>query len=277
MNPWKFFGRLTLSCGLFITTCSALFGDQPTGSLETRLVIKSLTITNESRIVIPDTEILKNGLIEILTDAGYSFVEQPSSNVNIDLSARIWSGSNGVIFCQIKETLSTKLNILRSNLEIISALPSNEEFLSYFKRAIPLMVRDLLAMNLYIKKNELVVNKSQPETKNTDKFKDKPTEPVRVILDKGVFQDFSQIKVKYQPPGPNYPPAAKMQKIQAIIILILTINTDGTPIVSSIIKGHPALNETALAYSLRWQFEPAKIDNNPVITKFILTMPFTLR
>ena len=89
--------------------------------------------------------------------------------------------------------------------------------------------------------------------------------------------DFSQIKVKHQPPAPPYPVAAKANRIQGTVIIDLTIGPDGLPIRAEALEGPPELLMTALNFALQWEFEPARLNGVPQYARFKLTMPFRLR
>jgi len=89
--------------------------------------------------------------------------------------------------------------------------------------------------------------------------------------------DFSQIKVKHQPPAPPYPPLAKIAKIQGTVVVEITIGTDGVPIKATALEGPPQLRPTAESYAMQWRFEPAMLNGVPQVGRFKLTMPFKLR
>ncbi len=89
--------------------------------------------------------------------------------------------------------------------------------------------------------------------------------------------DFSQIKIKYQPPAPPYPPLAKIAKIQGTVVVEITIGVDGVPIKAQALDGPPQLRPAAENYAMQWKFEPAMLNGVPQTAKFKLTMPFRLR
>jgi len=89
--------------------------------------------------------------------------------------------------------------------------------------------------------------------------------------------DFSQIKIKYQPPAPPYPPLAKIAKIQGTVVVEITIGLDGVPIKAQALDGPPQLRPAAENYAMAWKFEPAMLNGVPQTAKFKLTMPFRLR
>ncbi|WP_243383870.1 energy transducer TonB [Geothrix alkalitolerans] len=89
--------------------------------------------------------------------------------------------------------------------------------------------------------------------------------------------DFSQIRVKRQPPAPPYPPAAKLARVQGTVVLDLIIDPQGEPVQAEAREGPVPLLFTAISYSLAWRFEPAKLNGVPQYARFRLTMPFRLR
>lgn len=89
--------------------------------------------------------------------------------------------------------------------------------------------------------------------------------------------DFRQIKVRFQPPAPPYPPLAKIAKIQGIVVVLIVIDSSGTPIRVQAIDGPPQLRPAAEGYAMQWRFEPAILNGTPQKARFKLTMPFQLR
>jgi len=89
--------------------------------------------------------------------------------------------------------------------------------------------------------------------------------------------DFSQLKVKHQPPAPRYPVAARERRIQGTVVVELEVGEDGRPSRGQVRKGPPELMLTALTYALDWTFEPVRINGVPMKCRFKLTMPFKLR
>ncbi|WP_257308802.1 energy transducer TonB [Geothrix fuzhouensis] len=91
--------------------------------------------------------------------------------------------------------------------------------------------------------------------------------------------DFSQIRVLHQPPPPSYPHEARARKMMTNLVLEIVVDPEGKP-VSCHPRPGPWLGFFApvgVAYGLRWQFHPAKLNGVPQTTRFRLTMPFRLR
>ena len=89
--------------------------------------------------------------------------------------------------------------------------------------------------------------------------------------------DFSQMKVKYQPPPPAYPPLAKIARIQGTVVVEIIVGTDGIPTSAHAVEGPPQLRAVAESYAMGWKFEPAMLNGSPQAARFKLTMPFKLR
>lgn len=95
--------------------------------------------------------------------------------------------------------------------------------------------------------------------------------------DRMVDFDFSQIRVRYQPPAPHYPTEAKLARVQGTVVLSLIIDPKGEPVRVDAEEGPVPLLTTAIAYALDWRFEPALLNGVPQYARFKLTMPFRLR
>lgn len=89
--------------------------------------------------------------------------------------------------------------------------------------------------------------------------------------------DFSQIKIKHQPPMPPYPLGARQRRIQGTVVVGIEIDEDGRPIRGLVHKGPPELMLSALAYALDWAFEPARLNGKAQKARFKLTLNFRLR
>lgn len=89
--------------------------------------------------------------------------------------------------------------------------------------------------------------------------------------------DFSQMKEKYRPPAPAYPPLARIARIQGTVVVEIVVGPDGIPISAKAIEGPAQLRKTAEDYAMQWKFEPALLNGVPQTARFKLTMPFHLR
>ncbi len=86
--------------------------------------------------------------------------------------------------------------------------------------------------------------------------KQKPTlirQGGQVIAARGLFQ-----------PRPDYPPLAKMARIQGVVRLEAVISTAGTIQNLKLISGHPLLVPAALDAVARWRYQPTLLNGEPV-------------
>jgi D-alanyl-D-alanine endopeptidase (penicillin-binding protein 7) len=89
--------------------------------------------------------------------------------------------------------------------------------------------------------------------------------------------DFSQIRVRKQPPAPAYPADAKAKGIQGTVVVIVTIDEKGRAVETVAESGPEELRPVAVDYASKWVFAPAKINGKATRARFKLTMPFKLR
>lgn len=89
--------------------------------------------------------------------------------------------------------------------------------------------------------------------------------------------DFSQVKVRYQPPVLQYPPLAKMAKIQGTVVVEITIKPDGTPNEAVAKEGPIQLRAAAEKYAMEWKFEPQRENGVAQYSRFRLNIVFRLR
>jgi protein TonB len=89
--------------------------------------------------------------------------------------------------------------------------------------------------------------------------------------------DFSQMRIKFQPPPPPYPPLAKIARIQGTVVVEITVGPDGIPIAAHAVEGPAQLRQVAENYAMGWKFEPAMLNGVAQTARFKLTMPFKLK
>ncbi len=70
-------------------------------------------------------------------------------------------------------------------------------------------------------------------------------------------------KLVYQE-RPEYPPLAKMARIQGIVRMEVVIGKDGTVQDIKVLSGHPLLIESALEAVSRWRYQPTLLNAEPV-------------
>jgi TonB family protein len=90
-------------------------------------------------------------------------------------------------------------------------------------------------------------------------------------------EDFSRIRVKYQPPAPPYPDGAKINRVQGTVVVEITQDRDGRVVKVRSLEGPEALRETAASYAACWRFFPIPPERKDDRLSFRLTMPFRLR
>lgn len=76
---------------------------------------------------------------------------------------------------------------------------------------------------------------------------------------------------------PVYPAFARQARIQGPVVLKMTVDERGQPIQVEVLEGHPVFHEAARQAARQWRFEPARVDGQPVIATFKLTLKFSLR
>lgn len=77
-------------------------------------------------------------------------------------------------------------------------------------------------------------------------------------------------------PKPEYPPLAKMARIQGTVRLEAIISRDGTIQDLKVISGHPLLVKSALEAVQRWRYQPTLLNGEPVEVITEIEVNFTL-
>jgi protein TonB len=77
-------------------------------------------------------------------------------------------------------------------------------------------------------------------------------------------------------PKPEYPPLAKMARIQGTVRLEAIISRDGTIQDLKVVSGHPLLVKTALEAVQRWRYQPTLLNGDPVEVVTEIDVNFTL-
>ena len=78
-------------------------------------------------------------------------------------------------------------------------------------------------------------------------------------------------------PHPEYPPLAKMARIQGTVRLDAVISRDGTIQNLKIISGHPLLVKAALEAVERWRYQPTMLNGDAVEVATEIDVNFTLQ
>jgi outer membrane biosynthesis protein TonB len=61
------------------------------------------------------------------------------------------------------------------------------------------------------------------------------------------------------------------------VVVEIIVGLDGVPTSAVAKSGPPQLRPSAEAYAMQWRFEPALMNGQPQLARFILTMPFSLK
>lgn len=77
-------------------------------------------------------------------------------------------------------------------------------------------------------------------------------------------------------PKPEYPPLAKMARIQGTVRLEAVISKDGTIQDLKVVSGHPLLVKSALEAVQRWRYQPTLLNGDPVEVVTEIDVNFTL-
>jgi protein TonB len=78
-------------------------------------------------------------------------------------------------------------------------------------------------------------------------------------------------------PKPDYPPLAKMARIQGTVRLEAIISKDGTIQDLKVVSGHPLLVKAALEAVQRWRYQPTLLNGEPVEVVTEIDVNFTLQ
>ena len=77
--------------------------------------------------------------------------------------------------------------------------------------------------------------------------------------------------------APVYPDIARAARVEGIVILDCTIDRDGRVIDARVLRGHPLLDEAALAAVRRWAYMPSLLNGVPVPVLMTVTVRFVLQ
>ena len=99
----------------------------------------------------------------------------------------------------------------------------------------------------------------------------RPQTPKRIRLGGQV----EAAKLIFQP-QPEYPPLAKMARIQGTVRLDAVISKDGTIQDLKAVSGHPLLVKSAMDAVARWRYQPTLLNGEPVEVVTEIDVNFTL-
>ena len=95
--------------------------------------------------------------------------------------------------------------------------------------------------------------------------------PQRIRVSAGVAQGLLLSKV-----NPLYPPDARDQRIQGVVILQATIDKEGNVASLQLISGHPLLAPAAIEAVKQWKYRPYLLNGNPIEVNTQVQVNFTL-
>jgi protein TonB len=75
---------------------------------------------------------------------------------------------------------------------------------------------------------------------------------------------------------PVYPELAKRARIEAIVMLQVTVNEQGLVSEAKVIRGHPMLDEAAISAVRQWEYSPTHLNGEAVTVIATVTVIFTL-
>jgi len=98
-----------------------------------------------------------------------------------------------------------------------------------------------------------------------------PALPHRIRVSSGVSTGLLKTKV-----NPIYPPEARDQHIQGVVVLQVKIDKDGNVYDVALISGHPLLAEAATDAVRQWKYRPYLLNGEPVEVETQVQVNFTL-
>lgn len=107
-----------------------------------------------------------------------------------------------------------------------------------------------------------------PSTPGSDP---RPAVPQRIRVSSGVAQGLLVRKV-----NPAYPPDAKDQHIQGIVVLRVNIDKEGNVYKVELISGHPLLAPAAMEAVKQWKYRPYLLNQIPIEVETQVQVNFTL-
>jgi len=90
---------------------------------------------------------------------------------------------------------------------------------------------------------------------------------------KVIDYEFAKIRVRYQPGWPPYPADWPPLKSRAIVVLSITIDEEGKPILVTGIDGPVEARRYAVLHLSNWLFHPVVINNQAQRVRFKMTVP----
>jgi protein TonB len=76
---------------------------------------------------------------------------------------------------------------------------------------------------------------------------------------------------------PEYPPLAQQIGLEGVVIIECRVDRDGGVADARVLRGHPLLNDAALAAVRTWRYRPTLLNGTPVSVIMTVTVRFDLR
>jgi protein TonB len=76
---------------------------------------------------------------------------------------------------------------------------------------------------------------------------------------------------------PTYPDAAQLTRTQGVVVVAVTVDTDGSVLVARVLRSVPFLDEPTLAAVRQWRYRPTLVDNVPIAVSFTVAVPVPQR
>lgn len=96
-------------------------------------------------------------------------------------------------------------------------------------------------------------------------------EPLR-RLSSGITAPVKTVNV-----APRYPEAARIAKVEGMVIIEAVIDASGIVTSARVLRGHPLLDQAAVDAVSQWRFTPARLNNEVIPVVMTVTVNFTLR
>jgi protein TonB len=77
-------------------------------------------------------------------------------------------------------------------------------------------------------------------------------------------------------PQPEYPPVARAARVEGTVILEAVIDETGAVRDVKVLRSIPLLDRAAVAAVSRWQYEPTRLNGQPVAIVMTVTVTFRL-
>jgi protein TonB len=98
-----------------------------------------------------------------------------------------------------------------------------------------------------------------------------PPEPPAVRLSSGI-----DAPIKLHHVIPVYPDLAKQARVEGLVVIECRIDTQGRVADARVLRGHPLLDDAALAAVRQWRYRPTLLNGQPISVIMTVTVRFAL-